>query len=30
MEDSDMKRSEWDAYHAQVTDWERQQYLLAF
>ena len=27
---TDMKRSEWDAYHAQVTDWERQQYLLAF
>jgi len=27
---SDMKRSEWDTYHAQVTDWERQQYLLAF
>jgi glutamine synthetase len=26
----DMKRSEWDAYHAQVTDWERSQYLLAF
>ena len=27
---SGMKRSEWDAYHAQVTDWEREQYLLAF
>jgi glutamine synthetase len=27
---TDMKRSEWDDYHAQVTDWERRQYLLAF
>ena len=27
---ADMKRSEWDDYHAQVTDWERRQYLLAF
>lgn len=27
---TDMKRSEWDDYHAQVTDWERNQYLLAF
>jgi glutamine synthetase len=25
-----MKRAEWDEYHAQVTDWERRQYLLAF
>ena len=27
---ADMKRAEWDEYHAQVTDWERRQYLLAF
>ena len=27
---STMKRSEWDEYHAQVTDWERERYLLAF
>jgi glutamine synthetase len=27
---SGMKRAEWDEYHAQVTDWEREQYLLAF
>jgi glutamine synthetase len=27
---ADMKRGEWDDYHAQVTDWERRQYLLAF
>ena len=27
---SAMKRSEWDEYHAQVTDWERERYLLAF
>ena len=27
---TDMKRSEWDDYHAQVTDWEQRQYLLAF
>jgi glutamine synthetase len=25
-----MKRAEWDEYHAQVTDWERERYLLAF
>jgi glutamine synthetase len=25
-----MKRGEWDEYHAQVTDWERERYLLAF
>jgi glutamine synthetase len=23
-----MKNQEWDAYHAEVTDWERSQYLL--
>jgi glutamine synthetase len=23
-----MKNEEWDAYHAEVTDWERSQYLL--
>jgi len=27
---SGMKRAEWDEYHAQVTDWERERYLLAF
>ena len=27
---SEMKLSEWDEYHAQVTDWERERYLLAF
>ena len=27
---STMKRGEWDEYHAQVTDWERERYLLAF
>jgi glutamine synthetase len=26
----DMKRGEWDEYHAQVTDWERQKYLELF
>jgi glutamine synthetase len=25
-----MKRAEWDEYHAQVTDWERQKYLELF
>jgi glutamine synthetase len=25
---SDMKNAEWDAYHAEVTEWERSQYLL--
>ena len=25
----DMKRGEWDEYHAQVTDWERAKYLLS-
>jgi glutamine synthetase len=25
-----MKRSEWDEYHAQVTDWERAKYLEMF
>jgi len=25
-----MKKAEWDEYHAQVTDWERERYLLAF
>lgn len=25
-----MKRAEWDEYHAQVTDWERSQYLEMF
>ena len=24
----EMKRSEWDGYHAEVTDWERRRYLL--
>jgi glutamine synthetase len=23
-----MKNEEWDAYHAEVTDWERSRYLL--
>jgi glutamine synthetase len=27
---ADMKQSEWDEYHRQVTDWERSKYLLAF
>ena len=27
---SAMKRAEWDEYHAQVTDCERERYLLAF
>jgi glutamine synthetase len=27
---ADMKRGEWDEYHAQVTDWERAKYLEAF
>jgi glutamine synthetase len=27
---SDMKRQEWDEYHAQVTDWERSKYLELF
>jgi glutamine synthetase len=27
---SAMKHAEWDEYHAQVTDWERERYLLAF
>lgn len=26
----DMKRGEWDEYHAQVTDWERAKYLDRF
>lgn len=26
----DMKRAEWDDYHRQVSDWEREKYLLAF
>ena len=26
----EMKRSEWDEYHAQVTDWERSKYLELF
>jgi glutamine synthetase len=25
---AEMKHLEWDTYHAQVTDWERSQYLL--
>ena len=25
---AEMKRNEWDEYHAQVTDWERRRYLL--
>jgi glutamine synthetase len=25
-----MKRSEWDEYHSQVTDWERSKYLELF
>jgi glutamine synthetase len=27
---ADMKQGEWDDYHRQVTDWERDKYLLAF
>jgi len=27
---SEMKRLEWDEYHAQVTDWERKKYLELF
>ena len=23
-----MKRAEWDEYHSQVTDWERERYLF--
>jgi glutamine synthetase len=26
----EMKHGEWDEYHAQVSDWERRKYLLAF
>lgn len=26
----DMKRQEWDEYHAQVTEWERSKYLTLF
>jgi glutamine synthetase len=26
----EMKRNEWDEYHSQVTDWERQKYLELF
>jgi glutamine synthetase len=26
----EMKRQEWDEYHAQVTDWERKKYLELF
>ncbi|MBV9665788.1 MAG: type III glutamate--ammonia ligase, partial [Actinobacteria bacterium] len=26
----EMKRLEWDEYHGQVTDWERQKYLELF
>ena len=25
---AEMRRAEWDEYHAQVTDWERRRYLL--
>ena len=25
---AEMKHIEWDTYHAQVSDWERSQYLL--
>jgi glutamine synthetase len=25
---AEMKHLEWDTYHAQVSDWERSQYLL--
>jgi glutamine synthetase len=27
---ANMKRGEWDEYHAQVTDWERAKYLEMF
>ncbi|GAC1546690.1 MAG: hypothetical protein NVS3B12_35070 [Acidimicrobiales bacterium] len=27
---AEMKQGEWDEYHAQVSDWERAKYLLAF
>ena len=27
---SEMKQAEWDAYHREVSEWERNKYLLAF
>lgn len=27
---AEMKQGEWDAYHAEVSEWERTKYLLAF